>query len=42
MYAGYDIGTAKNAKLTFNTDKQDKITGLTVHTKTGDVEAIKA
>jgi hypothetical protein len=41
LYAGYDLGTAKNAKLSFNTDKKGKITGLTVHTKTGDVEAPK-
>ena len=39
MYAGYDLGTAKNAKLSFNTDRQGKVTGLTVHTKTGDVKA---
>jgi CubicO group peptidase (beta-lactamase class C family) len=42
MYAGYDLGTAKNAKLSFNTDKQGKITGLAVHTKTGEVKTTKA
>ena len=41
LYAGYDIGTAKNAKLSFDIDKQGKVTGLTVHSKTGDVKAPK-
>jgi CubicO group peptidase (beta-lactamase class C family) len=39
LYAGYDLGTAKNTKLSFNTDKHGNVTGLTVHSKTGDVTA---
>jgi len=42
LYAGYDLGTAKNAELSFNTDKLGNVTGLTVHTKMGDVKATKA
>jgi hypothetical protein len=42
LYAGYDISTAKNAKLSFDIDKQGKVTGLTVHSKTGDIKASKA
>jgi len=41
LYAGYDLGTAKNAKLSFDIDKLGSVTGLTIHSKMGDLKASK-
>ena len=41
-YAGYDLGTAKNARLSFNADGKGNITGLTLQGELEDVKASKA
>jgi len=40
-YAGYDLGTAKNAELSFDINKHSRVTGLIVHGKTGNLKATK-
>ncbi len=40
-YAGYDLGTAKNAKLSFDINKNGQVAGLTLHRKMGDLKASK-
>jgi len=41
IYAGYDLGTAKNAKLSFHINKQGHVTELTIHRKMGNLKASK-
>lgn len=41
QYAGYDLGTAKNAKISFSIDKLGSVIGLTIHNKSGDLKAAK-
>jgi CubicO group peptidase (beta-lactamase class C family) len=40
-YVGNDLGTAKNAKLSFDTDKQGRVTRLVIHHKVSDLKASK-
>ena len=40
-YAGYDLGTAKNAELSFDINKHSRVTGLIFHGKKGKLKATK-
>ena len=40
-FAGYHLGLAKELRISFNLDNNSSVTGLTIHTQDGNVEAYK-